>query len=163
MKRYVPILRGVIMVISCMLCIVSTCEAENPALKRECEAKARQAAELIQTLGPESAFQKITDPHGPFVSRTSHVFCIDGGSGSLLAHKVARFVGSNMHYYTDADGNHPYSGMLQSAKQSASGWSHYMTYGSEPERRKAPGLKHMHFFKVPGKNIVLCCGYWDDA
>ncbi len=26
-----------------------------------------------------------------------------------------------------------------------------------------PGLKNMYFLKVPDKNIVLCCGYWEDA
>jgi len=38
-----------------------------------------------------------------------------------------------------------------------------MTHGSGPEKRKTPGLKNMYFLKVPGKAIVLCCGYWEDA
>jgi len=125
--------------------------------------KESQAAELIRTLGAEAAFKKITDPHGPFVGKTSHVFCINAESGTLLAHKVARFVGSNMHYYRDADGNTPYTGMLEKAAQGKGGWTTYMTYGSGPEKRKTPGLKNMYFLKVPGEAIVLCCGHWKDA
>jgi hypothetical protein len=159
MKRLLSILLGTLLTVINPLCIA----AENQALKRECETKAENAAQLIRTLGAEAAFKKITDPQGPFVSKTSHVFCIDAGSGSLLAHKVSRFVGSNMHYYTDADGNHPYSGILQRAEQSEDGWTRYMTYGSGPEKRKTPALKNMYYLKVPGQAIVLCCGYWEDA
>ena len=108
MKRLLPIIIGILLAIGGVLCIVPPCDAENPALRRDCETKAQNAAELIQKMGAEAAFRKITDPQGPFVSKTSHVFCIDADSGSLLAHKVARFVGSNMNYYMDADGKNPY-------------------------------------------------------
>lgn len=161
MKRFFPIVLGTILAISGVLCVTPTCIAENQALKRECEIKTQNAADLIQKMGSEAAFKQITDPQGAFVSNTSHVFCIDADSGSLLAHKVARFVGSNMHYYMDADGNHPYSGILVKAKQADNGWTSYMTYGSGPEKRKTPGLKNMYFLKVPGKKIVLCSGYWE--
>jgi len=163
MKRCFPIVMASWMAIGVLIGTAAPCNAENPVLKRECETKALNAAELIISMGTDAAFKKITDPQGPFVSKTSHVFCIDAQSGSLLAHKVARFVGSNMHYYTDSGGNHPYTGILNQATKAASGWTDYMTYGSGPERRKKPGLKHMYFLKVSGKDIVLCCGYWDDA
>lgn len=163
MKRLLPILLGAIFTVGNAFCVIPACMAENQALKRECEAKAQNAAELIQTLGSEAAFKKIIDPQGVFVSKTSHVFCIDAGSGSLLAHKVAKFVGSNMHYYTDADGNHPYTGILKRAVQDENGWTRYMTYGSGPERREAPALKNMYFLKIPGQAIVLCCGYWENT
>lgn len=161
MNWLLPILLGTVLAISGQLCLLPTCMAEDQALKLECETKARDAAKLIQTLGAEAAFKKITDPQGAFVTTTSHVFCIDSDSGSLLAHKVVRFVGANMNYYTDADGNHPYSGILERAEQTENGWTSYMTYGSGPEKRKTPGLKHMYYLKVSGMNIVLCCGYWD--
>jgi hypothetical protein len=115
MKRFFTIILGSLLAISGILCFTPQCHAENEVLMRECETKANQAAELIRTLGAEAAFKKITDPNGPFVGKTSHVFCINAESGTLLAHKVARFVGSNMHYYRDADGNTPYTGMLEKA------------------------------------------------
>ena len=106
-KPLLPIFAGTILAIVVLFGASAPCDAENMALKRECEAKASRAAELIRALGAEAAFKKITDPGGPFVGEKSHVFCIDGRSGRLLAHKVARFVGSDMHYYLDADGNRP--------------------------------------------------------
>jgi len=164
MKRFIfSIILGTILAIGGVLSFAPQSDAENETLMRECETKANQAAELIRTLGAEAAFKKITDPNGPFVGKTSHVFCINAESGTLLAHKVARFVGSNMHYYRDTDGNTPYTGMLEKAKQDKGGWTTYMTYGSGPEKRKTPGLKNMYFLKVPGEAIVLCCGYWEDA
>lgn len=163
MKRLIPILLVTLFTASGMLYNVATCRAENQALKRECEAKAQKAADLIQTLGMDAALKKITDPQGAFVSETSHVFCIDAQSGRLLAHKVDRFVGSNMNYYMDADGNHPYRGILERAGQVEGGWTSYTTYGSGPDKRETPALKHMYFLKTPGKNIVLCCGYWEDS
>jgi hypothetical protein len=66
-----------------------------------------------------------------------------------------------MHNYLDADGKTIYTEILEKATQAQKGWVTYMSHGSGPERRAAPGLKHMHFYKVPGKNILLCCGYWD--
>lgn len=163
MKQLLSILQGILLAIAILFSASAPCDAENMALKRECESKASQAAELIRTLGAEAAFKKITDSGGLFVGEKSHVFCIDGRSGRLLAHKVARFVGSNMHYYMDADGNRPYSVMLEKVKQVENGWTRYLTYGSGPEKRETPGLKHMYFFKVPGETIVICCGYWEDA
>jgi len=141
--------------------VTSPCRAENVALKSECEAKAEKASELITTLGAEAAYRQIEDPEGPFVGSNSHLFCIDTDTGTLLAHKVTRFVGANMHNYLDADGKTVYAEILEKAKPAQKGWVTYMSHGSGPERRATPGLKHMHFYKVPGKNIVLCCGYWD--
>ena len=163
MKLLLAMILGIIMAISGVFGGISSSDAENEILKGECETKARKAAGLIQTLDAGAAFEKIVDPNGPFVSRTSHVFCINAESGRLLAHKIARFVGSNMHYYMDADGNRPYSDMLEKMKQEEAAWTSYVTYGSGPEKRKTPGLKNMYFYKVPGENIVLCCGYWEDA
>lgn len=163
MKRFVPILLATILAMAGVFGAPAPCNAENLALKRECEAKANRAAELIQTLGAEAAYKKIADPKGPFAGKASHVFCINAQSGTLLAHKVARFVGVDMHNYRDADGNTPYTDILDRAKQETGGWTTYMTYGSGPERREAPGLKNMYFFKVPGENIVVCCGYWEGA
>ena len=163
MKRLLPITIGLVLAMGGVFCLVAPCDAENQVLKRECETKAKNAAGLIQTMGAKAAFGKITDPQGSFVSNASHVFCIDAESGSLLAHKVARFVGSNMNYYMDADGKNPYARILRQARQRKEGWSSYMSYGSGPEKRDTPGLKNMYFLKVPGKNIVLCCGYWEDA
>lgn len=163
MKWLHSIIMGTVLAISGVLCVIPICGAENQILKNECETKAKNAAELIRTLDTETAFKKITDPEGPFVSKTSHVFCIDAESGILLAHKVSNFVGFNMHNYSDADDNNPYTDILKKAQQTDNGWTSYMTYGSGPERRKTPGLKNMYFLKVSGKNIVLCCGYWEDA
>lgn len=163
MKRHRSSILAIIMAIVGVFCFAPQGDAENEILKRECETKASQAAELIKKLGADAAFKKIADPNGPFVSETSHVFCINAENGTLLAHKVVRFVGSNMHYYRDADGNTPYTDMLERAKQEVGGWTTYVTYGSGPEKRKTPALKNMYFFKVPGENIVLCCGYWEDA
>ena len=160
-KRILFLHLSVAMLISSVLLQVPICMAENQELKRECEAKARKASNLIIEIGAEAAFEQITDPKGDFVTKTSHVFCIEADTGSLLAHKVAKFVGSNMHYYMDFDGNHPYTGILERAGQSDNGWTRYMTYGSGPERRTTPALKNMYFLKVPGKTIVLCCGYWE--
>lgn len=162
MRRH-PMLRATIFTICLAALLAAPCGAENQALKNECESKAQKAADLIQSLGSEAAFQKIIDPKGAFVGKNSHVFCITADSGKLLAHKIARFVGYDMHRYEDADGNNPYVALIQKAKQVPSGWTKYLTHGSGPERRKVPEWKHMHFLKVPGKNIILCCGYWNDA
>lgn len=162
MRRLFTLLLLSAFFISSSVFLIPACKAENQVLRRECETKARKASELISEIGAEAAFEQITDPQGDFVTKTSHVFCIDADTGSLLAHKVAKFVGSNMHYYMDSDGNHPYTDILARAGKSENGWTSYMTYGSGPERRKKPALKNMYFFKVPGKKIVLCCGYWED-
>jgi len=137
-------------------------KAENAVLKRQCEDKAGKAAELIRELGAAAAFEKITAPEGPFIDGNSHVFCIDSENAVLLAHKVSRFVGVNMHNYKDADNNSPYTDILDRAKKQKSGWTSYLTYGSGPDKRQTPGLKNMYFLKVPGQSIVLCCGYWED-
>ena len=135
---------------------------ENEVLKKACEHKVRQAARLIETLGPQAAFEKITAHDGPFVGEHTHVFCIDAGSGELLAHKVDQFVGYNMHGYFDADDSAPYSEILHEAKTKPNGWKTYRTRGSGPDRRAEPELKHMHFFKMANREIILCAGYFDD-
>lgn len=139
------------------------CRAQNLALKQECETKAQQAADLIKTLGARDAFQRITAPDGPFVGKHTHVFCINAENGTLLAHKVAQFVGFNMHNYRDADQNTPYTRILELARTAPSGWVSYNSYGSGPEKRETAELKYMYYLKVPVENIVLCCGYWEDA
>lgn len=153
---------GVILMTVMVLAATPVCQAQTGPLKMECEVKAEKAAALIHSLGQKDAFEKITDPDGEFVGKKSHVFCIKLENGALLAHKVDRFIGVNMHYYRDADQNRPYQVILKRARTEASGWISYYTRGSGPDKRETPGLKHMHFLKVPGKDIVLCCGYFED-
>lgn len=137
------------------------CCAENQALKEECETKALKASQRIESLGPERAYKEITDPDGPFVGSTSHVFCIDSENGAVLAHKTPHFVGFDMHAYKAADDRAPYVEILEKAKHTQSGWIRYMSYGTGSDRRETPGLKNMYFLKVSSENIVVCCGYWD--
>ncbi|MCP3876418.1 MAG: hypothetical protein GY699_25160 [Desulfobacteraceae bacterium] len=138
------------------------CFGENSVLKKECETKAKEASFLIKKEGSLAAFEKIADPKGPFVSEESHLFCINSETGELLAHKVKRFVGVNMHMYRSSDNGHPYTQILETAETQDKGWVTYMTHGSGPERREKPELKYMHFFKVPEEKILLCVGYWND-
>ena len=151
-----------LLVLLVMLVMTSACLAQNDDLKKECETKAVKAASLINALGPKAAYTKISDPDGEFVGKKTHVFCIKLENGSLLAHKVARFVGVNMHNYRDADQNRPYSTILDRAQTEASGWISYYTRGSGPDRRETPALKHMYFYRVAGRDIILCCGYFDE-
>lgn len=162
MKILIVILTA-ILTVSGVFGFISPCDAENEILKHECEAKASKASELIRTLGAEAAFKQIANPAGPFVGKNSHVFCVNADNGELLAHKVARFVGVNMHNYTDADYKTPYTSILEKAQKEANGWTSYMTLGSGPDKREIPGLKNMYFLKVPNENIVLCCGYWENS
>ena len=162
MKRLSAIL-STILLIGGLFGFAPSCYAENQTLKQACETKAKQAAELIKKLGAKEAFKKITDASGPFVDEKSHVFGINSENGVLLAHKIPMYVGFNMHNYKDADKKAAYTRILEQAKQTASGWMTFMTYGSGLERRETPGLKNMYFLRVSGENIVLCCGYWEDA
>lgn len=161
--KLLPVIIGTIMMMNGILDYTTPCEAQNQILKQECETKAEKAAELIKKLGAQEAYKKIADREGQFVGTKSHVFCIDSDNGVLLAHKIARFVGFNMNNYMDSDQNSPYTNILEKAKKKENGWITYMTYGSGPDKRKTPGLKNMYFLKVPGENIVLCCGYWEDS
>ena len=139
------------------------CASENVALKQECENKVKKAAELIKKIGPEAAFHIITDPSGPFVDKNSHVFCIDINSGTVLAHKFSLAVGFNMRHYKDAQQGTPYTAILNLAPKKEKGWFTYTSYGTGPERRDTPALKYMHYYRVAGTDILLCCGYWEDA
>ncbi len=161
MKRFV-IYKMILLMIIGLFSAPSLCRAQNTALKQECETKTQQAADLIKTSGARDAFRRITSPDGPYVGKHTHVFCIDAENGTLLAHKVAQFVGFNMNNYRDADQNRPYTRILKLVRTAPIGWVSYKTYGAGPEKRDTAALKYMYYLKVPGENIVLCCGYWED-
>ena len=59
-------------------------------------------------------------------------------------------------------GWHIYSVILQRAQTEDSGWITYNSIGSGPEKREKPAIKQMHFYRVPGKDMILCSGYWDE-
>lgn len=127
------------------------------ATREECEAKVEEAIKLIQKLGHEAAFEKISDENGSFKWKDSHVFCIDLATGILLAHPLSYRVGFAMKLYTDANGGYPYAEILDIAETEDQGWT---TYLSDSLGKANPRLKHMYFRKVPGENIVLCSGYY---
>lgn len=161
MKRILSV-SNLILTFAIVFLFSGICSGQNPELKKECETKAVKAAQLINKLGAQPAFEKISDPNGSFAGKNSHVFGINSETGKLMVHKIKAFVGVNMHNYRSSDNAHPYTEILKTAVSEDKGWVTYMTFGSGPERREKAELKHMHFFKVPTENIILCVGYWND-
>jgi len=136
-----------------------TCFAQEPATRDECISKVAKATNLIQEIGTEAAFNEIVDQDGPFIWKDAHVFCINTKTGILLAHLYPAYVGTAMLYYSDADGGYPYARILDLLKIKKEGW---ITYISDRMGKDEPRLKHMHFRKVPGEDIVVCSGYYPE-
>lgn len=156
MNRKLPVLL-LTMTIVFFGIFVKTSLAEERATREECLSKVADASSLIIKIGSEEAFNKIMDKNGPFIWKDAHVFCINCKTGILLAHRNSDFIGYQMRNYTDANGGHPYADILDALDKKGRGW---LTYVSDQMGRTTSRLKHLHFSKVPGENIVLCAGYY---
>lgn len=131
--------------------------SEEKATEQECLAKAIEAVKLIQEIGDEAAMTKIMDKNGPFIWKDTHVYCIDSEHGFIMAHPSPSAIGFSLKFYGDVDGNNPYDVVLENIKTKNEGWISYVT---DHMGRGAPILKRMHYRKVPGKNIIVCSGYY---
>lgn len=157
MKSRLFILRTVLLTMFVVGISIATCIAEEMATKEECFSKVSEASRLIQEIGSKAAFKKIMDKDEPFIWKNAHVICLNAETGILLAHPDSNRVGFHMRYYTDADGKYPYAEILDAVKTKDQGWIKYI---SDSMGKVAPRLKHVHFRKVPGEDIIVCSGYY---
>ncbi len=128
------------------------------ATRYECLTKVTQAVDLIQEVGVEAALKKIIDTSSSFIWKDTHVYCIDLENGSILAHPDPSAVGFSLRYYKDVFGDNPYDLVLDTINIKNQGWITYVTDGMG--RKPTAKLKNLHYRKVPGKNIIVCSGYY---
>lgn len=130
---------------------------QEKATREECMTKVNQAVELIQKQGVEDSMAKIMDQAGPFNWKDSYVFCIDNKDGTMLAHPSKRFLGFPMKNYKDGDGQTPFVEIIKVANSKETGWKGYKFI----ERGQTETLSKMVYFaKVPGKDVIVCAGYY---
>ncbi len=141
-----------------LICVQPICASEK-AIKEECMDKVNAAVALIQKEGPDASYKKIMDKSGPFIWKDSYVFCIGDKVGVTHAHPMSRLLGFPMKNFKDEEGKQPFVEVIEVANTKGHGWkSYYYSGGAEPKSR----LKTIYFAKVPGENIIVGAGYYND-
>jgi signal transduction histidine kinase len=137
---------------------LQTLQAKEMATREECIAKVNEAVQLIQKEGIEPSLKKIMDKDGPFVWKDSYVFCIGNQVGKTLAHPITNILGFPMKRFKDEDGKQPFVEVIEVANKDGNGWIQY-NYRGRGENK--PRMKSTYFAKVPGKDVIVCAGYYE--
>lgn len=137
--------------------IVTASIAQEKATKEECQAKVKEAAQLIKEIGLKPALEKISDPDGPFIWKDTYVF-VSGLDGVMLAHPNAKLVGKNLMAIKDTQGKMFFAEFIEVAKNKDEGWVSY--YWPKPGEKEA-SPKVTYVYRVPGEDVVLLAGIYE--
>lgn len=133
--------------------------AAETATKQECEAKCKEAAELIQKLGLEGAKAQLADPKGPFVWKDTYVFVLDTENSTNLIHPVTpSLVGKPLAGIKDVNGKMFFAEFINVAKTAGQGWVDYMW---PKPGEQTPSPKKSFVYRVPGQNIATVAGIYE--
>lgn len=148
-----------------MILVLGNCftayAAEGGATKAECMAKTREAAEIIQKEGLETAIAQIRDKNGRFVWKDSYVFLMDM-EGRMLAHPMnpALAEKKSLLAVTDKNIENPkqiFVEFVAMAKTSGEGWVDYVW---PKPGEKIASVKETHIYRVPGGNMFVGAGIY---
>ena len=139
------------------------------AVKDECVALCKKAAEFINEKGLDAAIAEINNREGKFVAKNTYVFLMDL-DGNRLAHpyatprdpKIMRIFDMK-----DTTGKLFVQEYIKVAKTKGEGWTEYM-YPTPEELKKDIPFKEMKsskkisfVYRVPGKDLMVIAGYFE--
>ncbi len=134
--------------------------AEDKSTKEECIAKAKEAAELVQSAGVDTALETINDENGPFVWKDTYVFVLDLASNKIAAHPIKPgLIGKNLMALKDVNGKMFFAEFVNTAKNGGEGWVSYMWPKPGEE---TPSPKVTYVYRVPGSDAVMLAGVYED-
>ncbi len=135
-----------------------TASAGEKATKEECEAKVKEAIQMVKSDGLDATLKKIQDKNGPFVWKDSYVFALTTTNATVLAHPMLPgHVGKSLMAAKDVTGKMFFVEFINVAKNKGSGWVQYQW--PKPGEKK-PSLKHTYIMKVPGQDVMFGAGVY---
>lgn len=131
--------------------------AEN-ATTDECLAKVKEAAELVEKLGVDSALAKFNDKNGGFVWKDTYVFAMNSETAEVIAHPIKpKLVGKMLTGIKDVNGKLFFTEFLNVANEKGAGWIDYMW--PKPGEKK-PSPKSTYVYKIPGTTVIVAAGVY---
>lgn len=149
------------------------------AVKDECVALCKDAANFINEKGLDAAIAEIGNKEGKFVTKNTYVFLMDL-EGNELAHPIHAMTGSPFSAVTasgrnvlklfdikDTNGKLFVQEYIKVAKTRGEGWVEYMYPKPEelkkpiPREEKKSSKKISYIYRVPGKDLVVIAGYFE--
>ena len=158
----------IVLVIMTSVVIAASVMAQS-AVKDECVALCKKAAEFINEKGLDAAIAEINNREGKFVAKNTYVFLMDL-DGNRLAHpyatprdpKIMRIFDMK-----DTTGKLFVQEYIKVAKTKGEGWTEYM-YPTPEELKKDIPFKEMKsskkisfVYRVPGKDLMVIAGYFE--
>lgn len=141
------------------LALATPAPAEEKATREECIAKCKEVVALVEKIGLEAAFAKISVENGSFRWKDSYVVVIEEETGKLLAHALyPQAVGSPIKFATDADGVLIIQEMMKISETKGEGWFSYK-YAKPNEQEALP--KTAYILRIPGKKMFVSAGYYE--
>ncbi|MDM8549769.1 cache domain-containing protein [Desulfobacterales bacterium HSG2] len=143
----------------CMAVSISVSAGEK-ATREECIAKCKEAAALVKTIGLDAAIAKIMEKDSPFVWKDTYVFCIHMKTGVMLAHPaIPNMVGKNVKGFKDKNGVLLTVGYMKIANSKGEGW---LDYEWPKPGEKKPSRKSCYVYRVPGEDLMMLSGIYQD-
>lgn len=132
---------------------------QEKATKKECMTKCSEAVSLIQKVGLDEAIKQLNKPGSSFTWKDSYVFVFETKNAKLLSHPSQRLIGWSMLDYRSADNVIVFKEIIDNLTKTDRGWISYQMLIDE----KHPVQKTTYYIKVPGKDIAVAAGYYEDA
>ncbi len=147
-----------LLAVAVVLGAVSAAGAAEKATKEECVAKVKEAAQLIQEVGPQKALARLSAKDGGFVWKDSYVFALNADTAAVAAHPIKpKLVGKMLTGMKDINGKLFFAEFLNTAKEKGEGWVEYMW---PKPGEKTPSPKVTYVYKVPGESLVVLAGVY---
>lgn len=145
-----------ILIIALVACFcLSTYAFGESATKEECEAKCKEAAQVVLDKGVDAAIVMINDKNGPFVWKDTYVWLNDL-DGNMLAHPIKPdMIGKNWMELKDKEGKPFFKELIDIAKSTGSGW---VSYKWPKPGEEALSEKITYCYRVPGTNLMTSAG-----
>jgi hypothetical protein len=135
-------------------------QAQEKATKKECIAKCNAAVALFRKMDTEAAIEQLNRPDSGFIWKDSYVFVFETREATLLSHPVKRLVGWSMIEFRSADNIPIFREIINNLATEDHGWISYQVLIDQ----KPPSvLKATYYIKVPGKDLAVAAGYYEDA
>ncbi len=114
--------KAVVRIAVMSMVIVSAAHADDFGTPAEAEALVKKAVALIQSSGPEKAYDEITN--GKSLKDRDLYVAVNDFNGKNLAHGGnPKMVGKDLTSMKDSDGNFPTKMMIDVAKGKGKGWT----------------------------------------
>ncbi|NIO16388.1 MAG: hypothetical protein GTN70_05245 [Deltaproteobacteria bacterium] len=146
------------------VCLATSVFGES-ATKEECEAKVKEAVQMFSDQGADAAIDEVNKTDGKFVWKDSYVFVLDLEGNYLANGTNPKVVGTNILNWKDTNGKLVTQALIDVAKTKGEGWLDYMypkpSEIKKPIEERIPSKKMSYVMRVPGKDILVGAGIYE--